>query len=489
MIPDAFSMPPSPVRRFCERWAGHARRRPWHLAVIEAGGRTWTWEQLHDEAARLAAEWTGAGVLPGAGLALNLEAGGLWVAGWWAGWLCGLVVCPMPPSTPPDRARYQMAVADPAVVLQMDDTGRLWTQYRDGAKPMDGAYVFFTSGSTGVPKGVLVGDGGLEALWETQTKAFGMNEASVSTWMLSPAFDASVSDVGCALWCGSTLVVVPAGRWKRPRTFLEDVMQHGVTHMDAPPALLALWARKSQSLFSGGIPPTLKTLIAGGEVSPPDSVDFWTRHLRWVNVYGPTEATVCSSLEVIDGKNTRTHAPTLGDPLPGVSYRVLEAGSTHPGGPEVMDGELWIGGAAVALGYLKQPGLSAERFFEDQGCRWFKTGDRVEKTRTGDRDAWIYKGRMDRQVKRHGQLLHLDEVEQVLQAAPGMLAGAVVIDSHDRLVGLLSERLDETALMAHLQSRLPTWGVPRHWFVPPVWSLTQSGKPDRAALLAQWEAR
>jgi non-ribosomal peptide synthetase component F len=353
---------------------------------------------------------------------------------------------------------------------------------------MTGAYVFFTSGSTGVPKGVLVGDGGLDALWETQTKAFGMDETSVSTWMLSPAFDASVSDVGCALWCGSTLLVVPAGRWKRPRTFLEDVTQYGVTHMDAPPALLALWARKSQTLFSGGIPPTLKTLIVGGEVSPPDSVDFWTRHLRWVNVYGPTETTVCSSLEVLDG-NTGTHIPTLGDPLPGIAYRVLEAGSTCPDGPEVTDGELWIGGEAVALGYLQQPDLSAERFFEDQGRRWFKTGDRVEKTTTGGRDVWVYKGRMDRQVKRHGQLLHLDEVEQVLQAVPGVVCGVVVVDSHDHLVGLLSDGVDETVLMTHLQSRLPAWGVPRHWFVAPDWSLTQSGKPDRTALLAQWEAR
>jgi len=453
-------------------WRAHASARP-HAPVLTelATGRAWTWAMLAQRVDDLVAQGRAAGVQPGDRVINRLAAGADWVALVWACWELGAVWCPIPPDVPLTRAARQIEHADPRWVV--GPQGATLHAPHLPPCPPPAAYLIYTSGSTGEPKGVLVGAEGLPQLWASQIALFALTSATVAGWMLSPAFDASLSDVGTALTAGARLVAVPKHHWRSHRAWCADMAAEGITQLDAPPSWLALWTDKPR-------PPSLCTIVAGGEVTPAPVLRAWTPHVHWINVYGPTEATVCSSAErrIV---NVDDAAPaTLGQPFPGLTYRLQPVGVLQPDQPEPADGELWIGGNAVALGYWRDPVRTAERFAACDGQHWFRTGDHVRH----DHGQWHYVGRLDRQVKRRGQLIHLDEIEAMLTVAGGGHAVAVFIDHHDRLVAALSPACPE--LDPQWRTTLPVYGHPQAWFRPGVWPRTTTGKTDRAALARQW---
>src|SRR5690606_1464903 len=204
---------------------------------------------------------------------------------------------------------------------------------------------------------------------------------------LSPTFDASVSDIGTALLSGAALCVEPGVR-RTPASMMALIRERGVTHLDLPPSVLA-------TLDPGELPASVQTIVIGGEVCPADVVRRWASRVRLVNVYGPTEATICTSLGACDPETW--DRPLIGRPLPGIGYEVVDEALDPV--PQGTPGELLIDGVGLARGYLNDPELTRKRFPTLRGRRVYRTGDRVVLHHDGE---FEFLGRIDRQIKLHG---------------------------------------------------------------------------------------
>ena len=317
------------------------------------------------------------------------------------------------------------------------------------------AYIIPTSGSSGAPKAVMVTHRGLPALLRAQIAAFQLGPGARALWLHAPVFDASISDWGTALASGATLVV-PASPG------LGELARRAITHVDLPPSLLAAL---------GDPPPALGVVILGGEACPVERVRELARRVRVVVVYGPTEATVCASLVVVDPARW-TH-PLIGDALPGVGFRV-------------HDGELYIGGDGLALGYAGDPAETARRFVTRDGERLYRTGDRVAPVAGG----LAFVGRVDRQRKVRGRRIELDEIDTALRALPGVREAATevrgsalvaFVDGEEALRGSALVAGDGDGLREALRAHLPAWMLPSR-IVLGTLPRTPTGKIDHAAL-------
>jgi acyl-coenzyme A synthetase/AMP-(fatty) acid ligase len=272
--------------------------------------------------------------------------------------------------------------------------------------PSDAAYLIYTSGSSGRPKGVLGTHAGLVPVLDAQIEAFALRPASRSLFLLGLAFDASLSDIGTALLAGATLVLEDDAACA-PGRLLATAAQRGVTYADIPPAYLA-------HLDAEALPACLTTLVVGGEVAPPHEVRRLAERVALFNVYGPTEATICTSLGRCDAAWSR---PLLGQPIAGNTYEV-----ERREGLPADEGELLIAGPGLALGYHRDAALTAERFVTRAGRRWYRTGDVVRRHPDGE---WEFRGRVDRQLKLRGQLVAPEQVEAALLRTGAVRAASV----------------------------------------------------------------
>lgn len=371
-------------------------------------------------------------------VALHVERSPEFVVGMLAAWLAGAAWVPVLPELPEARRQLIIRETRASIVLVTSERAPVFDRCRAidlrvaTAAPAvvaersveDLAYIIYTSGSSGQPKGVLVSHRGLVPMLEAQIAAFDLHAGDRCLWMLSPGFDASVSDVGTALLAGATLCIEHPARLRGD--LLEVIRARGITHVDLPPSLLPLLPVEP--------PPSLRVLVVGGEVCAPAAIRAWAAHVRVVDVYGPTEATVCTSLIVCDPAWER---PLLGAPLPHVELAVI-------------DDELWITGPGVADGYLDRPELEAARFVHRDGRRWFRTGDRVR----GDELEFV--GRIDRQLKIAGVLVAPEEIEARLREHPQVRDAHVVaeeVGTRERLVAYYAAD-EELDLREHLASRL-----------------------------------
>ncbi|MGQ4418808.1 amino acid adenylation domain-containing protein, partial [Streptomyces sp. SAS_269] len=251
----------------------------------------------------------------------------------------------------------------------------------------------------------------------------------------SPSFDASVLELFVSVLSGATLVVPPQGPWLGDE--LAAVLdEHRITHALIPPAALATLPDPAQ-----GTARHLRTLIVGAEACSAGLVDRWAPGRRMINSYGPTETTIVATWTgpLSAGRGT----PTIGGALPHTRVYVLDAAMRPV--PPGADGELFVGGDAVARGYLGRPGLTAARFVADpfgpSGARLYRTGDRVRRTAEGELE---FLGRLDRQVKIRGFRIEPGEIEAALRRAGADAVGEVVVvvredePGHQRLVGYVT---------------------------------------------------
>ena len=331
---------------------------------------------------------------------------------------------------------------------------------RAGRPPHQDAYVVFTSGSTGTPKGVRIPRGGLVPMLEAQVRAFELAPGSRALAYLSPSFDAFLSDVFATLMGGATLVFECAGKLASVRGLLETLADRSITHLDLPPSLLP-------AIEPGSLPACLRVVVLGGEAASIPQVRALARRVRVVNVYGPTEATICTSLCLVDPE--RWDRPLLGDPLPGVEYRLEEE-------------ELLIASAGLAVGYVGRDEETARAFVLRDGKRFYRTGDRVRRTEEG---GWEFLGRLDRQVKVRGVRVELGEVEAALLRDPRVREVAVLA----RAGGLVAfvVRVGATSageLRESLRAFLPAAALPRIVFLDEL-PRTESRKPDLAKLASR----
>lgn len=326
------------------------------------------------------------------------------------------------------------------------------TSLLEGA-PVEGvAYAITTSGSSGRPKVVLMGEGGLLPVLCAQIEHFELGPESRCLWMLSPGFDASLSDIGVALLSGGCLVCAPCDAARRLPALLREKR---ITYLDMPPGLLEIYRPEE-------FPEHLQTLVVGGAPSRPELLREWARVFRLFVVYGPTEATICSSLSRVDEEWDQ---PYLGQPIAGNRYRVVE-------------GELQIAGPGLALGYLDGES-TARAFTQDEGIRWYRTGDLVGTTQS--HHGLKFLGRADRQIKLRGQRIELEELERRLWDDFGADRVAVVL-AREHLAVFWEGDGDEMKARTRLARDLPPAWQPGSWTRLPSLPRTLNGKVSRTAL-------
>ena len=394
----------------------------------------------------------------------------------------------------PDSARPRPAVLldDPATAarlaalpaVDLTDADR-----RAPLRPANAAYVIYTSGSTGRPKGVVVPHAGVAKLIATQTERLGITGRSRVLQFASPSFDLAFWELVQAFGSGACLVVVPAERRVAGPELTDYLAEQQVTHLALPPSVLTALPADTDL-------PAGSTLLCGTEAVPSDVVARFSNGRRMFNAYGPTEATVNSTLwECPPGH--RGPVP-IGHPDPQMTAYVLDGALRLclPGTP----GELYVGGAGLARGYHRQSGLTATRFVADPygppGSRLYRTGDRARWTAGG---AIEFLGRVDDQVKIRGFRVEPGEVEAALEAHPDVARAVVAAREDDgvrRLVGYVTlaaglapgaalPPLDPpVSLRAYLAERLPSYLVPAAVVVLEAFPVGPNSKVDRAALPA-----
>ena len=336
----------------------------------------------------------------------------------------GAAYLPLDPDYPAERIAFMVADAAPVLVLDSVDGlayGQPDTDPVRSLQVTNAAYVIYTSGSTGRPKGVVLSHTGVAKLVATQVERFGVGPHSRVLQFASPSFDVAFWDLCLGLLSGGRLVVVPAERRVPGPALTDYIHAHGANFMILPPALLA-------ALPADCVLPEGATLLAGTERVAPELVARHARGRRMFNAYGPTEATVNSTLGLCDPSVASSSVP-IGVADPGTAAYVLDS-RLRP----AREGELYLGGAGLARGYLGRAALTAERFVAnpfEPGTRLYRTGDVVRVLDDGRLD---FVGRADDQVKIRGYRIEPGEVEAVLGGHPAV-AQVAVVARNQRLVG------------------------------------------------------
>ncbi|QXH44672.1 amino acid adenylation domain-containing protein [Pseudomonas xanthosomatis] len=455
-------------------------------AVVQ-GEEVLTYGELNRAANRLAHHLIGLGVAPGARVALCLPRTPQRLVALLAVLKAGAAYVPVDPAYPAERIAYLLHDSAPALVLAESANTRLgeavprlnldlggWHTAPEHNPQVPGladdglAYVVYTSGSTGQPKGVMVEHRTLANLVHWHCEAFSLGAGSQTASVAGFGFDAMAWEVWPALCAGAVLHLPPAELAGDDVQGLLDWWQAAPLEVAFLPTPLA-----EQVLRKGQGHPTLRTLLTGGDrLRPFDSAPGFAV----VNNYGPTETTVvATSGQVAPG--TVAH---IGRPLPNTRAYVLD-GQQQPV-PVGVAGELYIGGAGVARGYLGRPDLTAERFVDNpfHGGRMYRSGDLVRWNSDGTLD---YLGRNDDQVKIRGMRVELGEVEAALSAQPGVAEAAVLVRGERLLAWFCAEgEVNVDELRQALAARLPAHMLPLAFMPLAALPLTTHGKLDRRAL-------
>ena len=460
-----------PVARpsILEVFAAQVDRAPEAVAV-SCGERSMTYRELDRAANRLAHLLIGHGAGPGECVGLLVDRSAEAVVAIMAVLKTGAAYLPIDTGLPAARTEFILADAAPIAALT---TGGLRSRL-DGfdlavvdlgdpavdAQPEcalpapptadDIAYVIYTSGTTGTPKGVAV-------THRNVTQLFGPLEAplpAAGVWSQSHSlvFDVSVWEIFGALLHGGRVLVVPDATARSPKDLHALLSAEQVSVLTQTPS-------EAGMLSPGGLDSA--ALVVAGEACPEEVVDRWAAGRAMLNVYGPTETTMCVAISAPLAPDSGT--PPIGAPVPGAALFVLD-GWLRPA-PTGVIGELYVAGAGLTYGYLRRAGLTASRFvacpFGAPGTRMYRTGDVVC---WGTDGQLQYLGRADEQVKIRGHRVELGEVRAALAGLDGV-EQATVIAREDRpgdrrLVGYVTGTADPAMLRAALADRLPAYMVP-----------------------------
>jgi amino acid adenylation domain-containing protein len=489
-----------------------AHLQPQAPALLWQGGQ-WDYATLAARSMAVARALDDRGVTVGDRVGVFSPAGPAWAAAMLGCFELSAVYVPLDPAYPAERLRCMVEDAHCKVVLGMGARpdsfpAACWLPLEEAllARPpwahpvgrpsgADAAYVIFTSGSSGRPKGVQVGHGALLQHARGYAKRLGLGAQDRVLQFVSISFDPSLEELLPALVAGAALALPQRQGAPSAQDLAAWVQAWGVTVLHLP---AAYW---HAFMASGGAPalagcPSVRAVVTGGEAPDPR----WVKALgaclapgaMFMNAYGPTEACISAlSWEQPCCDGDGASPLPLGRPLPGV--RAVVVGSDGQALGPGSTGELWLGGEGLAQGYLGPHGLRQDGFTEaaPQGGaprRWYRSGDRVAVDGAG---GLHYRGRMDRQVKAAGIRLDLEELEQLLRSAPGV-ANAVV-DAQGSGDGLTlsawvqplpGDGATEAQLRAWLGRHVPAAAVPQQWAFCQALPLTANGKLDRAALQA-----
>ncbi|WP_371515884.1 amino acid adenylation domain-containing protein [Kitasatospora sp. NBC_01300] len=475
-----------------------ALKNPDATAVYSDAG-VLTYGELNERSRELAERLAADGAGPGVPVGICVERTPDLLVGILAALRAGSCYLPLDPNYPADRLTFMVQDSGTRLLLTTPASrascppgptvvvlGESVTT-EPGAKPVavvpgDTAYVIYTSGSTGRPKGVAVRHGGCVAMLAEMDRVLDGCDLSGVSAASSVCFDLSVMEIFNALCRGGAVVLVESAV-HLPESRHAD----RITHLNVVPSVM------NSLLDAGALPPNVRTVVFGGEALRRKLVDRTYRETgadRVFNAYGPTEGTVFCSFGPVpeDG----TDEPTIGPPT--TSDRVYVLDEQLRPLPAGEPGELYLGGAGLAHGYVNRPRTTAERFVPDpfrNGERMYRTGDVVKFTDDGE---LRFLGRTDHQVKLRGYRIELEEVEARLTGCPEVREAAAVVRGN-RLVGYVvpagddapqaGPRLDaalQSAVTGRLAVELPDYMVPATLVVLAALPLGPGGKLDRNAL-------
>jgi D-alanine--poly(phosphoribitol) ligase subunit 1 len=420
------------------------------------------------------------------------------------------------PAAPVERARLMLDRCNPALVVSvrggvgdriiiademqrddlrreifaLDDDNLAETDLITGADP---AYVMFTSGSTGEPKGVVIPHQGVLHLVDWASADLGIGPSDRLTNVNPLYFDNSVFDIYAGLLNGAAIVALDALKGRPPAELVADITRNKCTFFFAVPTLFMYL--DSMQLLRPGKLPSVGRFMFGGEGFPIARLrkfhEAFAGQARLINCYGPTETScICSGFEITAAAfDSPEGLAPLGRLNPNFSHRILDDEMKPVAVGRV--GELWLGGPGVGLGYLNLPEETKRRFCQDPSVNGYRsilyrTGDLVQEDETG---ILRFRGRADNQVKLRGYRVELEEIDHALASIPGVLRALAVV-LHDangagRLVAAYSgSQLQDVDLLARCSARLPAYMVPSRFTWLENMPVNANGKADRRAVAA-----
>jgi amino acid adenylation domain-containing protein/non-ribosomal peptide synthase protein (TIGR01720 family) len=499
----------APEAGIAELFTAQAARTPHAIAVETESGPALTYAALQSRVDRLAAALRARGAAPEQRIGVCVSSPVARAAAWLGVLRSGAVYVPLDPSAPASRlawiladAEVSLVVVEPATrehlpadiaMLDADPAEETGTAESSLASPwsvrsQQAAYVIYTSGSTGRPKGVVVTQGSLShRLYGTGTR-YGANEQSVMPCLAPYGFDIALFELGLMLLHGGRVVMLEE-RAGLSAEQLKPVLARS-THLHAVPSLMQQimgWLGQAEW---AGVGASLGQVFVGGERVSGELLEELRKRIPQAGItalYGPTETTIiCAAEEEGSGGS----AAWLGQPLPHSEIHVLDRWGQPV--PVEVPGELYVGGAGVARGYLHRPDHTAASFVPHPwgaaGTRLYRTGDRACWTDTG---KLVFLGRIDEQVKIRGYRVEPGEVTAVLRQHPAVQDAVVVARAdHGEALRLAAyvvrdyDGLTVSALRGWMQERVPEYLLPAAWVWLEALPLTAHGKLDRAALPA-----
>ena len=486
------------AREYSENWLLHqlfeeqAAKNPNQIAISYEGQQL-TYQELNVKANQLARYLQVQGVKRNILVAISFDRSLELVIGVLAILKAGAAYVPIDPHYPMERIQFILNDGKIKYLLTQDilsdmevdglmfiDLKKINYAHGNGEncktfnQPLDLAYVIYTSGTTGQPKGVMIPHAAIVNTIYAEMEQFPITAQSKVLQFASISFDASVWEVFGALSSGGHLVLCPQERLIPGEILIETLERENITVVILPPAALKVTALKEN------LP--LKTLVLGGEACSEDLIKKWAPFYRLINAYGPTENSICSTAIVCN----RNSKPYIGKPIPNVEVYVLDP-NLQPV-PIGVIGELHLGGAGLARGYLYRKELTEEKFIKNpfKEGRLYKTGDLVRWQSDGNLE---YIGRNDFQVKIRGYRIELGEIESVLSKYHKIKQTIVLAKerNHDASKFLIAYYVSEGTisnedLNHYLSLRLPDYLIPHHFIHLDKIPLTFNGKIDRKAL-------
>jgi fengycin family lipopeptide synthetase D len=341
----------------------------------------------------------------------------------------------------------------------------------------DLAYIIYTSGSTGLPKGVMIEHGSFMNMFVNMIGIFGVSETDHVLQFASFGFDAAVFEIFQALLTGATLVILEKEIIQNPTSFIQQMNEKKITVATIPPAYLSALDKPDF--------PHLITLISAGEPAVVSDVNHYKKSVRFINGYGPTEASVCASYYLAEKEKEYQNSVPIGKTVPGSSIYILNA-NLEPL-PVGFPGELCISGPSLARGYLNNKELTNQKFVSnpfEENSRMYRTGDRARFLPDGNIE---FIGRIDDQVKIKGNRIELGEIETRLKKYP-FVKDAVVLDvetnCNKNIAAFVSSdhEIDVSSLRKFLLEFLPEYMMPQHFNFVHKFPLTHNGKIDKREL-------
>jgi amino acid adenylation domain-containing protein len=500
-----------------ELFEAQVRQTPKAIAV-DARGEQLSYEALNSRANQLAHYLRALGVGPEVRVAVLMEPSIEMVTSLLAILKAGGAYVPLDPLYPKQRLSYMIANAQASLLLTREDLNEAIPDLRivsletaaqeiaqhDTSDPLpvttpgNLAYVIYTSGSTGQPKGVGVTHKSLINHQAVARDVYGLSANDRVLQFASLSFDVAAEEIFPTLLSGATLVL----RNQQVKAalvsgLLQEVRERNITVLNLP---ASAWQELVVQVAANvGLPDCLRLLVVGSEPVTRESFAAWRKKAgdrpRVLNAYGTTETTITATIYEPGGDEVHSgSALPIGRPLPNTHAYILDR-FLQPV-PVGVSGELYIGGAGVARGYLNHPGLTAERFVpnafgNEPGARLYRTGDVARYLPDGNIE---FIGRADRQVKVRGYRVELGEIEAVLSEHPSVRRAVVDVTGNDRLVAYVVTEPDraiaKNELREFLRERLPEFMIPGSFVTTTNdLPLMPSGKVDRSALPAPEEAR